>query len=69
MCEYCTDNSFLGNELLIEFDDNEDLKDTVKVYVTNDAKLFLHNNYGAMMTNINYCPMCGRKLEEGETNA
>lgn len=62
MCEYCTGNSFLDNEPLIEFDDSEDLKDTVKVYATSVGKLFLHNDYGAIMTNIEFCPMCGRKL-------
>lgn len=63
MCQYCQGTSFTDNNLLIEFDDSEELVDTVKVYVTSEAKLFLHNDYGAVAVDIRYCPMCGRKLE------
>lgn len=64
MCEYCKSENFVGNEFLLEFDDGEDKIDTVKVYVTSDGNLYLHNDYGAIVTSINYCPMCGKKLKE-----
>ncbi|MFD2307992.1 hypothetical protein [Enterococcus termitis] len=71
MCQYCQGTSYIDNDLLIEFDDSEELVDTVKVYVTSKAKLFLHNDYGAVTVPIKYCPMCGRELQGGadETNA
>lgn len=61
-CEYCKSDVYAENTMLVEFDESETEIGTGKVYLLSDGKFFVMNNHMGLMSQINYCPMCGRKL-------
>lgn len=62
MCKYCE------NEKRIEFDDGETtwhIQNTEKGY----EMIYANNDTGRLKAiTISYCPICGRKLTDGEEN-
>lgn len=63
-CEYCRYSGYPENSILVEFDENELELGTGKIYLSNDGKLFVMNSYMGLMSDINYCPMCGRRYSD-----
>ncbi|HEC0257399.1 hypothetical protein J0N61_06910 [Listeria monocytogenes] len=64
MCEYCKNDSMMNNEPLLSFD--EEYKETGVVRLDSDGNLGVFSYYGLTARNINYCPVCGRSLEDEE---
>ncbi|EAC3382932.1 hypothetical protein DUD46_02860 [Listeria monocytogenes] len=64
MCEYCKNDSMMNNEPLLSFD--EEYTETGVVRLDSDGNLGVFSCYGLTARNIKYCPVCGRKLKEGE---
>lgn len=63
MCEYCTNSQMLYNEPLIKFDESDEDIETGNVRLESGGLLGVFNTYEGSFRSINYCPMCGRKLE------
>ena len=57
MCEYCE-----KEKVILTFDESVDFEGYVNII---NNQLVISNDYGLTAIRINYCPMCGRKLEEG----
>ncbi|EAE1340496.1 hypothetical protein EP41_00220 [Listeria monocytogenes] len=62
MCEYCNKDSMLNNEPLLNFD--EEYKETGAVRLDSNGNLGVFSCFGLTARSINYCPWCGRGLEE-----
>lgn len=56
MCEYCK-----SGKHICEFSTPRNEK---SIYIKNRNELFCIMPYGYMYAKINFCPMCGRKLED-----
>ncbi|EDN7582248.1 TPA: hypothetical protein PNM72_001009 [Listeria monocytogenes] len=54
----------MNNESLLSFD--EEYKETGVVRLDSDGNLGVFSYYGLTARNINYCPVCGRSLEDEE---
>ena len=54
MCDYCEKEKELGYD------------DACGCLLIEDKKLTVDIGFDAMMVKINFCPMCGRKMQEGE---
>ena len=52
MCKYCEEEKEIGYD------------DACGTLFIEDKKLTVDVGFDAMMCEINYCPMCGRKLNE-----
>lgn len=68
-CKYCMENP----HLLMKIDsrigcfEQEPISNKVDVYCSSQGVMTMIDNNAASIVhsvNINYCPMCGRKLEE-----
>lgn len=56
MCEYCEKGKHISKF--------STLRETNCLYIRDGNELVTIMSYGYMYTRINYCPMCGRKLED-----
>lgn len=75
MCEYCRDDEdkkFIIYGYSSKNSNNPDEEYTVDLWThKNNLALFIYKTFGpgyidVPTIKINYCPMCGRKLNEGE---
>lgn len=60
-CKYCLSNKKAIDETLIIFDESENYEGYVYV---RKGDLVVSNDYGITTTSINFCPMCGIRLNE-----
>lgn len=63
-CEYCNlkENILNNSEPIMGFYEDE-IKEGY-IFISSEGKLLVNNDYALTSAEINYCPMCGRKLEE-----
>ena len=56
MCEYCENGKHIC--------EHSTPRDTNRIYIRDGNELFAVMCCDYMYSRINYCPMCGRKLED-----
>jgi uncharacterized protein (UPF0212 family) len=60
MCEYCVLENRKHNTEIV----NKDFTQNYLFLDITNNKLHLEDNYNTVEVRVNYCPMCGQRLEE-----